>query len=298
MSLVPYVPEDFDAFWLEVLDEARQVPLDFHRSLRNEYNAPGFIVESFHYLGMGGRRLNGWIAYPEGARRLPGFLWIPPYGRESVLPNRYGTREGFVSLSINFHGESPFHQEEYIPSRGYFAFGADSPDSWIFKTMFQNAWLATRVLQALPEADEDRLAAMGMSQGGGIAIWLGAHCDLIKAVCADMPFLCGMNVMLGNQVYRYPVKELYDFAETIPLGMERVKNTIAYFDTLNQATRCHVPTQVTLGERDPACRPEQVEALFEALNGPKLLRRYPGGHDWDFGMVDHNRQWLIQNLGA
>lgn len=292
----PDLPEDFAEFWHETYAEAKAAPLEFHRSL-DPKQGDTHLIETFVFRGIDGQPRYGWIAYPPGARRAPGFLWIPPYGRESVLPNAYGVREGFTSLSLNFHGEPAFHQEAYVPARGYFAEGAADPRTWIFRRMFQDAVIAARVLQALPEADEDRLAAMGMSQGGGISIWLGAWCPIIKAVAADMPFLGAMRAALSRNVHRYPMKELIDFGESIPLGHERVLATIAYFDTMNQATQCRVPTWVSLGEKDPAARPENVQAIFEAVAGVKHLHRYDWGHDWHPEMVERNRAWLIEHLG-
>jgi len=290
------VPEDLEQFWNEAIAEANAVRLDYRRSLTNDFELEGFVVETLEFTGMGGRRLHGWIAYPEGARRLPGFVWVPPYGRESKLPDSYGTREGFVSLSFNFHGESPFHQEKYVTERGYFAQGAAEPETWIFRRMLQDAHLATKVLQAQTEADEDRIGAMGMSQGGGISIWLGAWCPIIKAVCADMPFLGNIGHTLTQTVYRYPLKELSDFMADLPVGEARVLNTISYFDTVNQASFCKRPTQISLGLKDPACRPDTVKGIFDAIPGPKMLRTYGGGHDWDPEMIDNNRQWLLDNL--
>ncbi len=296
MSFAPYVPEDFDAFWREAVEEPRAQPLDYHRSLKNDFERPGFVVESLRFRGMYGATLHGWLAYPEGVRRAPAFLWIPPYGRESLLPNDYGTREGFTTLSFNFFGHEAFHQEVYVPERGYFAEGAEDPHAWIFRTMFQNAMLAARVLQAQIEADENRIGCMGMSQGGGMSIWMGAWCPIVRAVVADMPFLGAMHDTLSRQVYRYPLKELTEYASSIPLGMPRIQHTLSYFDTLNMATRCRVPTLVSLGEKDPSCRPPVVESIFEALPGEKQLVRYAGGHDWDPGMVEGNREWLARHL--
>lgn len=295
-DLVPYVPEDFDVFWAEAVAEANGVKLDFHRSLRNDFDLPGFTVETVEFQGMTGR-VSGWFAYPEGARRLPGFVWVPPYGRESLLPNQYGTREGCVSLSFNFHGLGAFHQEKYAIDRGYFSEGAADPETWIFRRMLQDAILATRVLQAQIEVDEDKIGAMGMSQGAGISIWLGAHCSIIKAVCADMPFLSGISHTIMNTVYRYPLKELRDFMDSVPLGEARVLNTLSYFDTMNQATRCKVPTHVSLGLKDPACKPDTVRAVYDALPGKKELSIYDWGHDWHPDMVTNNRRWLLENLG-
>lgn len=293
----PDPPEDFDEFWSVAKAEVAEAPLDYHRSLTNDFALDGFIVETLRFRGVRGEELHGWLAYPHGGRRLPSFVWVPPYGRESLLPNRYGTRDGFCSLSLNFFGHGAFYQEKYTPSRGYFAQGVDDPTTWIFRDMIQNAMMAARVLQAQTEADEDRIGAMGMSQGAGLSIALGAHSPVIKAVCADMPFLGGRHYILSRNAYRYPLKELIDFADSIPMGLDRVKYTLSYFDTLNQATRCTVPTHVSLGLKDPACRPESVEGVFEALATPrKVLRRYDVGHDWFPDMVENNRQWLLENL--
>ncbi len=298
IEYAPYVPEDFDEFWRETVTQAVAVPLDFRRSLSNDFDCPGFVVETFEFRGSEGRLLSGWIAYPPGARRLPAFLWLPPFGLESSLPNRYSTREGFVSLSFNFHGNSAFHQEKYAVGKGYFSDGAASPETWVFRRMFMDSVIAAKVLQAQLEVDEDRVGAMGMSQGGGMSIWLGAWSPIIKAVCADMPFLGGMDNVLRGKVYRYPLKELTDFADDVPLGEALLLNTVSYYDTINQATRCAKPTQVSLGLKDPAARPEQVRGIFEALPGTKALKAYDWGHDWHPEMIDNNRDWLMENLSS
>jgi cephalosporin-C deacetylase len=292
----PYVPEDFEPFWQRTVDEARAVPLDYRRTTGNAFDLPGFTVELINFRGMGGRLLKGWIAYPDGERDLPGFLWIPPYGRESLLPNEYGTREGFVSMSFNFFGHDAFHQEAYIKDRGYFAEGAESPETWVFRRMFQDASIAMRVLQAQPEVDGMRLASMGMSQGAGMSIWLGARCPIVKAVCADMPFLGAMQETLNRPVHRYPLKELTDFAPDDTVARQQVLHTVGYFDTLNMATGCRVPTQVSLGLKDPAARPPNVRAVYNALPGDKALIEYEWGHDWHLDMVENNRNWLLRRL--
>lgn len=295
-DFVPYPPEDFDEFWRRTCSEVESLPISVHRSWRNDFDLPGFIVETLTFESVGGRLIQGWIACPPGGRNLPGFLWVPPYGRESLLPNQYGTREGFASLSFNFFGEPAFHQEKYRIERGYFTEGAADPETWVFRRMFQDAFMAARVLAAQHEVDENRVGAMGMSQGAGISIWLGAWCDLIKAVCADMPFLCAIRHTLLKTVHRYPLKELTDFMASIPLGEERVLNTVAYYDTMNQATRCQVPTHVTAGLKDPASRPDNVRACYQALAGKKALTELDWGHDWHPSMVETNRNWLLENL--
>lgn len=297
MTPQPNVPEDFDAFWAELSAEAHAVPLHFRREAAPGVETPfGHRVDRISFQSVLGRTVKGWIAYPPGTKRAPSFLWPPPYGRESLLPNEYGAREGFTSLSFNFHGEDAFHQETYRRERGYFAEGAADPHTWIFRRMIQDVLVALRVLQAQSEADEDRIGAMGMSQGAGMALWSATVSPIVKAVCADMPFLGDMPYTLERNAHRYPLKELIDFMEEIPLGRERVLHTLSYFDTLNMATRVRRPVQISLGLKDPSCRPETVRAIFKALPGDHTLIEYPGGHDWDPAMVENNARFLLESF--
>jgi len=292
------IPDDLDEFWAEVVAEAKSSPLDFRRGRPGQAATASHDVETIVFRGISGESRYGWIALPEAARADRAFLWVPPYGRESKLPDEYGTRAGCVSMSFNFHGETAFHQERYSPARGYFAQGAGLPGTWVFRSMVQDAMIALRVMEAQIEIDQDRMGVMGMSQGGGIALWLGATWRRVRAVVADMPFLSGAAETLGRSAYRYPLKELADFAAAQTLGTEMVNHTLSYFDTRHVATRCHVPTLISLGAKDPACRPDSVRAVYEALPGLRRLVEYPGGHDWDPEMVANNRDWLIQHLDA
>lgn len=305
----PYVPPGFDEFWHGNVAEAEGAALDYQISHEATVpvpgvgqTAPGTIssqheIRTFTFRGIGGETLNGWIATPLGAPGpWPAFYWVAPYGRESLMPNQYGTRPGYVSLSFNFFGNDAFHQEKYEPKRGYFSEGVLSKEDWVFRRMFQNAVIATRVLADQPSVRPESIGSMGMSQGGGISIWLGAWCDRVKAVCADMPFLGAMHETLMKNVYRYPLKEIMDFMNSIHEGERRALETIAYFDTLNQATRCAKPTLVSVGLKDPAVKPVQVRSIYEALPGEKLLFEYDWGHDWHPDMVENNRLWLDRYL--
>ncbi len=297
MIELPYEkPEDFQEFWTDVTAEAMAYPLKVSTFRIVPDQSPTHVVEVFSFAGIQGRVRHGWLAYPEGARRLPGFLWVPPYGRESKLPDEYGTRTGMVSMSFNFHGEDAFHQEAYKPDRGYFAEGAEDPSTWIFKTMYQDAVIALRILHAQVQVNEEQIGVAGMSQGGGISIWLGAWLPLVKSVCADMPFMCGMGDSVLKYAYRFPLKELSDYMHEIPIGEQRVLNTLSYFDTIFQAEHCAKPTQITVGLKDPSCRPPNVQMAYDALPGKKHLETLDWGHDWHPNMVINTKRWFFQTM--
>lgn len=129
-----------------------------------------------------------------------------------------------------------------------------------------------------------------------MSIWHGAWNPLIKAVVADMPFLGDIAESLKSRVYRFPLKELQDAMQEIPIGDARVPHTVSYFDTIYHAQSCQVPTQVTVGLRDPACKPETVRAIFDALPGVKRYKVLDWGHDWHPDMIMNTDEWLGESL--
>lgn len=296
-GLEPSPPDGFEAFWRETAAQAQEAPLEFELKASGRASPSGHPVDEAVFRGISGEPRHGWLARADDPA-APGFVWLPPYGRWSMPPDKYGTRPGYTSLSLNFFGHGAFHEEEYTPARGYFAEGVETPESWVFRRMFQDAVLALRVLGACGAADPGRLAAAGLSQGGGMAVWLGAWAEGVRAVAADFPFLSGMPWVQERGFYRYPLKELADFVGGDEGRGAAVRRTLSYFDTVNQASFCHAPTLVVAGRKDPAVRPEQVEAVYRALPGPKEFAEVDWGHDWHESMVGRNQAWLDRWLAA
>lgn len=292
----PYLPEGFDAFWEDTVREADLADLDFERRPQSEVALEGFKIDLIDFRGVHGDTLHSWFAHEEDALMTPSFLWLNPYGRFSLPPDEYGTRKGLCSLSFNHFGESAFHEEDYVPERGYFAEGIESPESWVFRRILQDSVIAARVLAELEETNSQRIGAMGLSQGGGIAIWLGAFCRQVKAVCADLPFGAARPKVFERDIKRYPLKEVFDWWGDDQTKRDTAMSTMAFFDTVNIATKSAVPTLVTVGLKDPAVREFEVRSVHEALAGEKELAEIDCGHEWHTSMVERNREWLLEHL--
>ncbi len=291
------VPSGFEDFWRDTAAAAEGLVLDFDGPKPSDRSTDSHIVQTVTFRGADGSPRHAWLATPREAKARRGFLWIPPYSRWSMKPDQYGTRPGHTSLSPNLLGEGAFHEESYTPERGYFAEGVGSPETWVFRRLFQDCVLAVRLLQELGSLEPSRTGAMGMSQGGGLAIWLAAWTRSVAAVVADMPFLGMINQVLAEQrAFRYPLKELADWRDISADRPTLLTRTLDFYDTVNQARFCRVPTLVTLGLKDPAVRPFQAEAVYEALPGEKHLEKLDWGHDWHPSMVQRNQNWLDAHL--
>jgi cephalosporin-C deacetylase len=131
-----------------------------------------------------------------------------------------------------------------------------------------------------------------MSQGGGLSVWLGAFFPLVRCVVGDMPFGAARPVVFERDIHRYPLRELVDWWGSDASRRATAMETMAFFDTVNIATRCKVPTLVTYGVKDPAVREFEVKSVYEALAGEKEIAAIDAGHDWHESMVSRNADWL------
>lgn len=291
--LPPYPPDDFNEFWDRMESERSHRSPAWVREHRPDEDIDTHRIERIDFQGDTENPLHGWIALPQGtALPAPAFLWPHAYGLESHVPDAYSCYPGYISMSYNMHGLGAYHHEKYTPEKGYFTKGIEDPDNWIFHAFVRDALRALDILAAQPEVDPSHLYCAGLSQGGGLGIMLSAATDRIRAACADLPFLSSMPWAI-KKAYRYPYKEFADWASRRALGMEAVLGTLAYFDTLNCATRAKCPIQVSYGTRDPACTPNTVMAIYKALPEPKNLLVYEDhGHDWHPTMPLHNAAWF------
>ena len=287
-----YLPDDFHPFWRDTVDEADAISIDFQRTRQQSVTRAGFAVDLLEFRGVQGDLLQGWFAHPESNFASHGFLWLTPYGRSSMPPNEYGTRDGFCSLSFNHHGESAFYEQEYKPEHGYFAEGIADPETWVFRRMFQDALIAVKVLLAQEEVMGSGVSANGFSQGGGLAIWLGAMHPAVQCVVADMPFGAARPHVFNKNIRRYPLKEVADWMAQSDEHRRKAMRTMSYFDTVNLATECDVPTLVALGLHDPAVKSYEVLSVLEALPGEKELVEIDCGHEWHPSMVERNSEWM------
>lgn len=289
----PQPPADFEPFWEAVVAESERLPLVVERVQFADDELPTHHVERVRWLGADGKGREGWLAIPKRPPKpLPAVLYLPGYGVSTVPINENTAFERHITFSINLHGYSVVPNVPYSPELGYFTHGIESPQTYVYRRVMLDCLLAMRVLATLPEADAQRLCVAGLSQGGGLAVMMGAWCRRVKAVVAELPALSYWEYLLGRPAWRYPLKEFTDYREIHQVPMESLLRTLQYYDAVNHAPKVQVPTQVSLALKDPGIRAPVVFSLYDALPQPKRLLVYEElGHDWSPEMRPRLEEW-------
>ncbi|GIV11178.1 MAG: cephalosporin-C deacetylase [Fimbriimonadales bacterium] len=292
----PQPPADFEAFWRKAVQEAESTPVRYERVHLEQDDHLTHAVYRLRWIGVDGRGREGWYAVPKIAPiPMPAVLYLPGYGVGTVPINENTMYDGLITFSINLHGYSVEPNVPYSPELGYFTRGIESPRHYIYRRIVQDSIVAMRVLAAQAEVNSNRLIAAGLSQGGGLAVMLGAWCSLTRCVVAELPALSYWEYLLGRPAWRYPIKEFTDYMERTGTPREAILETLQYYDAVNHAHFVRVPTQVSLALKDPGIRAPVVFSLYDALPNPKRLLIYEDlGHDWHPEMRHRLEEWAVR----
>ncbi len=277
-------PADFDQFWVDTLAEAATHDL----AVTTEPVNVGLVtldVFDVSFAGFGGHTIRGWFISPSGVEGpLPIVVQYVGYGggRGNPLDHLLYASAGYAHLVMDTRGQGsawsvgdtpdPVGSGPSVP--GFLTRGIESRESYYYRRLFTDAVRAVDAAKQLPRVDPSRVAVVGGSQGGGIALAVGALRDDLAGVVAFVPFLCDMrraSVITNSE----PFAELGRYLATHRYRVEGVFDTLAYFDGVNMARRANAPGWISVGLMDPTCPPSTVFGAFQEYAGPKKLAVWP-----------------------
>lgn len=278
-------PDDFDAFWRDTLNTARQFPLDA-KFVAGDWGLQTVDVFDVAFNGYGGQPIKGWLLLPhQRAGKLPCVIEYIGYGGGRGFPYNWllWASAGYAHFvmdtrgqgSVWLHGDTPDIEDGASPQApGFMTRGILSPQTYYYRRVFTDAVRAIETVRTHPEIDANKIAVTGTSQGGGIAIAVsGLVPDWIKVVMPDVPFLCHYR-RATQLVDTDPYAEIVRFCKTHRTQIETVFHTLAYFDGVNFATRANASALFSTALMDTTCPPSTVFAAYNYYAGPKQIMVY------------------------
>jgi cephalosporin-C deacetylase len=278
-------PADFDEFWAGTLAESRAVELDVTVA-KVETGLTAIDTWDVTFPGYHGHPVKAWLRMPAGARRpLPAVVQYVGYGggRGHVLENLVWASAGFAHLVMDTRGQGSTwggggqtaDPEGTGPqSPGFLTRGIDSRETYYYRRLFTDAVRAVETVRSLKSVDASRVAVMGVSQGGGIALAVAALVPDVAAVVARVPFLCDFR-RASTITDQDPYKEIGRYLATHREAVESVHDTLAYFDGVNFAKRATAPAWFSTALMDATCPPSTVFGAFHEYAGEKEIRIWP-----------------------
>jgi cephalosporin-C deacetylase len=288
-------PDDFDAFWAGVLDQAKGIPLDAELVPDPLRTSDDVLVFQVFYQSLDRLRVAAWYCRPARMTgRAPAILYVPGYQMDPPIPKDWA-RKGYCALSVAPRGKLR-SLEHFNP--GYpnlLTYNILDRHTYAYRGFYVDAWRGVDVLLSRPEVDPQRIGVTGNSQGGGLTITTAAMRPEIRAAAAGAPYLCGFMDSIAL-THTYPYEEINDFLRRHPESRRAVEDTVAYFDGISFADRITCPIIVNVGLQDNVCPPETGYALFRQIRSTDK-RLYPyDGHGHNAGR--HLHQPIVDDFFA
>ncbi|GBC60982.1 acetylesterase [Desulfonema ishimotonii] len=284
-------PDDFDMFWDRSIADMKALGT-VAKLERAEFQTA--FAECFHlgFTGLDGARIHAKFLRPRNATGpCPAVLMFHGYGgnagdwvdKLSYVAAGYGVAaldcRGQGGLSRDTGGVTgPTHTGHII--RGL----DDAPDGLLFRRIFLDAAQLARILMAMPEVDENRVSAIGRSQGGGLALACAALEPRIRRVAPTYPFLCDYRrvweIDLVMDAY-HEIREYFRYFDPRHEREEEIFSRLGYIDVQHLCSRIRGEVFMGTGLMDMVCPPSTQFAAYNRISAPKSLALYP-----DFGHED------------
>lgn len=278
-------PFDFDSFWAATLTQARQHPLnatfepaDFGLRAQQTFDVT--------FSGFGGQPIKGWLLLPRDlSGPAPCVVEYIGYGGGRGFPTNWlvWSSAGFAHLVMDTRGQGSAWQNGDTPdlyeaggnahAPGFMTQGILDPHHYYYRRLFTDAVRAVEAARSHPAVDPERIAVTGGSQGGGITLAVAGLEPGVHIAMPDVPFLCHYR-RATEIVNTSPYSEIQKYCNVHRDKIEKVFQTLSYFDGLNFAVRAKAPALFSVGLMDEICPPSTVFAAYNHYQGPKDIRVY------------------------
>ena len=181
--------------------------------------------------------------------------------------------------------------------------GLLSPRDHHYRRLITDAVRAVDALRALPGVDGTRVAAVGNSQGGGLALAVAGLVPGLAALLATAPFLCGIRRAL-DLTDASPYGEIAAYLSVHRDAERAAYTTLSYLEGISFARRAHAPAHFGVGLRDTVCPPSGAYGAFNRyaeLSDAEPRKeihpyRFNGHEGGDAVHVRRQLDWLVGQL--
>lgn len=273
------LPGDFDQFWDGVWADVSRFPLEPETVPDPLRSSDEIEVFQVFYDSLDNVRIAGWYCLPrDRTGPLPAVMVVPGYQSDPPITKEWA-RRGYATLSVAPRGKLRSKAQFNPGYPGLLTYGIVDRNVYSYRGFYVDAWRGVDFLMSRDEVDRNRIGVTGSSQGGGLTITTAAMRPEIKAAAAGAPYLTGYMDSI-ELTHTYPYQEINDYLRLHPGSLERVAETLNYFDCINFAHKITCPIIVNIGMQDNVCPPETGFALFDRISSAdKTLYPYDGqGH--------------------
>ncbi|NLM75879.1 MAG: acetylxylan esterase [Clostridiaceae bacterium] len=283
-------PSDIDEFWDRAIREMKAVEPQVEL-VKSEFQTPFAECYYLYFTGVRGARIHAKYLRPKNAKEPhPAILEFHGYSGNSgdwfsKLPY---VANGYSVASMDVRGQGGRSEDVGGVTgntlHGHIIRGLDDgPENLLFRHIYLDAAQLANIVMSMPEVDENRVGAMGGSQGGALTLACASLEPRIKRLAPVYPFLCDFKRVWDMDLAKDAYQELHDYFRRFdPLHKreDEIWMTLGYIDLQNIVKRIKGEVLMAVGLMDTICPPSTQFATYNKITAPKEMAIYPDfGHE-------------------
>jgi cephalosporin-C deacetylase len=298
-------PADHGEYWQRALAELANVDPKIELT-RAEFQTP--FAECFHlyFTGVRGARVHAKYLRPRQAKAPhPALVEFHGYTASS---GDWSSKLGWIGLdysiaSLDCRGQGGLSEDTGgvtgTTHHGHFIRGLEgSPDNLLFRHIFLDTVQLARIVMSFDDVDENRIGALGASQGGALTLACAALEPRIKRAAPTYPFLCDYQRVWQMDLAEDAYGELRQFFRRHdPLHAREQEwfTRLGYIDIQHLARRIQAQVLMGIGLMDRICPPSTQYAAYNKITSGKRAAIYPDfGHENLPGFADQVFRFLSE----
>lgn len=290
-------PKDFDKYWAGGLAEMNAIS-DEPQFIKNDFTAKGIDFFDLYFTGTKNAKIHAKFAVPKNVEgTIPAVLMFHGLaGRSQMWSDLiiYAS-QGIAVAYLDARGQAGLSQDVGgVVGTTYttpFIRGLDGEcDDLLMRDVFLDTAKLAKIVMDLDYVDENRVAVMGVSQGGGLSLACAALEPRVRKCAISVPYLSDYKRVWNMDLARDAYEGLkYYFKNYDPRHEreEEIFERLGYIDIQNLAKRVKADVIMATGLMDTLCPPSTQFAMFNKLNCSKKAYIYPDfGHETMAGYND------------
>lgn len=297
-------PEDIDDYWDKALAEMRAVdpkvelvPSKFQTSFAECFD--------LYFTGVRGARIHAKYLRPRNSKephpavlQFHGYTWHSGDWNDKL---NY-VAAGFSVAALDCRGQGGYSEDvggvKGNTIHGHIIRGLDdSPENLLFRHIFLDTAQLASIIMSMPEVDENRVGAMGGSQGGALTLACASLEPRIKRLAPVYPFLCDYKRVWEMDLAVAAYEELrtyFRFFDPLHERENEVFTKLGYIDLQHLVKRIKGEVLMAVGLMDTICPPSTQFAAYNKITAPKNIVIYPDyGHEGLPGFGDRTFEFMM-----
>jgi cephalosporin-C deacetylase len=291
-------PADFSAYWEESLAEMRAIDPQIEL-IPHKLSTRSAECFDLWFTGVGGARLHAQYVRPkDSAGKHPavvqfhGYNWYSGEWQDKLVH----VSQGYSVAALDVRGQSGKSEDvggtKGKTSSGHFIHGIDDedPKKMLFRSVFLDTAQLAGIVMQMEEVDPARVASLGASQGGALAIACASLEPRIKKCVSIHPFLSDYQRVWEMDLATGAYSELRDYfrwSDPTHARQHEIFTRLGYIDIQHLAERIKAEVWMGCGLADTVCPPSTQFAAYNKIGSKKQVTIWPdfahevppGGYD-------------------